>query len=279
LRAHDELVSGDEIVSVDGRPVTTLRPVTLARLEPVLDNPNFGPVNSEAKLRVLRAGRFFDLNVKRIARPSGFKVAVAEHPRSGIVHLRFFALDSYSIPMPELRRLWEEIPSCKGLVLDLRDCFGGNAQVAGFIARSLLGPSKPLFRNVPRVGSENKESIESTDSTVPRFEGPVALITNRSTESEPEMLAAVCQEYGRARLFGERTAGAFHGWTVAIDTPENWLRYAIPYTKSISPKGIDYEGKGIKSDNEVRNTVADYRNRKDKPLEAALQYLKTKESR
>ncbi len=270
---------GDEVASVDGLPAKALRPVTLARLEPVLDNPYFGPANSEATLRVCRKGRTFESRAKRIARARELKAVISERPRSGVVHLRFFALDSISVPLPELRRVWEAVPPSKGLILDLRDCFGGDDAVASYIASSLLGPGKSLFRNVPRPGGENKEPATSTGSNAPRYEGPVALITNRSTESEPEILAAILKEYGRAKLFGERTAGAVHGWTVAIETPENWLRYAIPYTKSISPKGIDYEGKGIDPDKRVANAVADHRAGTDKPLEAALDYLETKKSR
>lgn len=211
-RTTEDPRPGDEVVSVDGLPAKALRPITLARLEPALDNPYFGPANSEAILRVRRQGRTFEVRAKRIA-------------------------------------------------------------------RALLGPGKSLFRNVPRPGSENKETVTNTGSNAQRFEGPVALITNRSTESEPEILAAILKEYGRAKLFGERTAGAVHGWTVAIETPANWLRYAISYTKSISPKGVDYEGKGIKPDNEVRSTVADYRNERDMPLRKALDYLEMKKSR
>jgi C-terminal processing protease CtpA/Prc len=101
----------------------------------------------------------------------------------------------------------------------------------------------------------------------------VAVIANSNTESEPELLAATCKEYGRGRIFGERTPGAFHGPTLAIAVPDRLALFAVPYASSISPKGIDYEQRGIEPDEPVQNTAAGLAKAVDAPLAKALRSL------
>jgi len=161
----------------------------------------------------------------------------------------------------------------RGLILDLRNCVGGDSKVSNFIAGSLLGSGKRLFRTIPRPDSKNTEILDQTDPQAPRFAGRVAVITNANTESQPELLAAICREYGCARVVGERTAGAFHGWTVAVDLPYGFAMFALPYTRSLSPKGIDYEGRGVEPDQPVANTVADFEMKHDRALAAAFRYV------
>jgi C-terminal processing protease CtpA/Prc len=87
------------------------------------------------------------------------------------------------------------------------------------------------------------------------------------------MLAAICKEYKCARIVGERTAGAFNGWTMAVDLPYRFAKFALPYTRSVSPKGIEYEGHGVEPDEPIVNTAKDFRSGHDTMLEAALGYL------
>jgi C-terminal processing protease CtpA/Prc len=101
----------------------------------------------------------------------------------------------------------------------------------------------------------------------------VVIIANSNTESQPEILAAICKEYGCARIFGERTAGAFNGWTMAVGLPYRFALYALPYTRSVSPKGIEYEGRGVEPDEPAVNTVRNYHLGHDRPLDVALRYL------
>lgn len=265
---------GDEILTVDGIPAEKLRPVTLARLEPIIGNPNFGPPGSVAEIKLRRGEQLKIVRAIRVTRPTGFNTAVVEFPLADIVHVRLFTLGSAELPTSQLKQIWHDVVRFQGLVLDLRNCVGGDSKVTNFIAGSFLGPGKPLFRTIPRPGTSEREVLDITDSEAPRFTGRVALITNSNTESQPEIMAAICKEYGCARLIGERTAGAFNGWTQAIELPDNFARFAVPYTRSVSPKKIEYEGYGVEPDTVAANTVADYKAKKDRVLITALQYIK-----
>lgn len=273
LGALPALELGDEILAVDGIPASRLRPPTIARLDSIKDSPQYGPALSSAQAEFRRAGKQSVVKLRRVIRPDGMKSVILAHPRPGIVHLRFYSLASRELPAAKLQHLWDEVTPARGLALDLRNCIGGDSEVSSFIAGSLLGPGKPLFRTIPRPSSGADEVLDQTNALAPRFNGRVAVLVNSNTESQPEILAAICREYGCARLIGERTAGAFNGWTIAIELPYHFAMFALPYTRSVSPKGIEYEGRGVEPDEPATNTIADFEAKRDKPLLSALQYL------
>jgi C-terminal processing protease CtpA/Prc len=263
---------GDEIIAVDGIPGDKLGPATMARLDEVKGNPNFGPPGSIAEVKVQRGKVRLVLEVKRARRRSDVEAVVIERPVQDILHLRFFSLGSTEIPLARLADIWNDVTRSKGFILDLRNCLGGDPVVASYISGSFLGPNKRLFRDIERGGEEH---VQWTDANAPAFIGPVAVIANSNTESEPEILAAICREYGCARIFGERTAGAFNGWTRAFPLPGKFAKYALPYTRSVSPKGIEYEGHGVEPDEAISNKPSDYSAHRDRPLLAAIRYIKS----
>jgi C-terminal processing protease CtpA/Prc len=196
LRPLADLEPGDQIVTVDGVPGARIRPLTLARLEPAKGNPNFGPAGSVAKVELRRGGRRMTVEAPRVTRPGGFDPVVFEHPRPGVAHLRFFTLTSSELPADKLGPLWEEAARSQALILDFRNCVGGDGKVSGFIASSLLGPGKPLFEATSRRGGAQKPVRAQTDSHGPRFDGRLAIIVNSNTESEPEILTAISRSTG-----------------------------------------------------------------------------------
>ena len=268
---------GDEILSVDGTDAHKLRPVTLAKLQEVVGNPNFGPADSIAEVQIRRRGQIAFVKARRVARPAGFESVVLEHLKPNIALLRMFTLGTKELPAQRLQQIWNQVRASDGLIIDLRNCVGGDSKVSNFIAGSLLGGGKQLFREVPRPGSAKSVSVDYSDPEVPRFSGKVAILTNSNTESQPEALAAICKEYGCARLIGERTAGALNGWTIAIGLPDRFARFALPYTRGISPKGFEYEGRGVDPDEKVINTIEDFRLHRDQIVIEALRYVTTKQ--
>jgi hypothetical protein len=78
-------------------------------------------------------------------------------------------------------------------------------------------------------------------------------------------------QYGRA--------GAFNGFTKSIDLPGGFALFALPYTKSISPSGIECEGVGVQADFVVRNSISDFRMQRDGVLQAAESLIGSREAR
>jgi C-terminal processing protease CtpA/Prc len=265
---------GDEIPSVDQLPPGRLHPYSLATLQEVKGNPNFGPAASVAVVNIRRAGKTSTFRTRRVMRKQDLQNALIAEPLDGIKVLRMLTLDSALLPEQQLREIWSSVQPSRGIVIDLRNCVGGDPKVSNFIAGGLLGEHKRLFTEIPRPGTQQPEAIEYSDSGVELYRGKVVVLTNTNTESQPEVLAAICKEYSGARLIGERTAGAFNGWTIAIPLPDHFARFALPYTREVSPKGISYEGRGIVPDEVISSTVEDYASGSDRVLKRALELLR-----
>ena len=88
------------------------------------------------------------------------------------------------------------------------------------------------------------------------------------------MLSATLKEAGRGAIVGEKTAGAFNGYTEAVSLPNAFARFAVPYMRSVSPAGREYEGLGVDPDVLVRNGAADFIQHRDAVLDKALQLIK-----
>ena len=265
---------GDEILSVDKLPPESLQPHSLATLQEVKGNPNFGPAASIAEVSIRRSGKTFTFRTRRVTRKRDLQNAVIAEPLDGIKMLRMLTLDSALLPEQQLRELWSRVQPSRGIVIDLRNCVGGDPKVSNFIAGGLLGEHKRLFTEIPRPGAQQPETTGYSDSGVELYRGKVVILANTNTESQPEVLAAICKEYGCAQLIGERTAGAFNGWTIAIPLPDHFARFALPYTRGVSPKGISYEARGIAPDDVISGTVEDYASGRDRVLKRAIQLLK-----
>jgi C-terminal processing protease CtpA/Prc len=174
-------------------------------------------------------------------------------------------------------------------------------KASAVLASILLGPDKDYYTIAPRkatqllkVYSKKPPLTEDVEPDVQsgrsvlirtyaedvRYTGQIAVLANTRTGSEPENLVAAIKTHSRGRIFGSRTQGATHGWSLAVPLPYRFGVVAIPYTRTIMADGKEYEGVGIAPDVEVTNTPADYEHRRDRVLAAAIRYVKaSRESR
>ncbi len=91
----------------------------------------------------------------------------------------------------------------KGIVLDLRDNGGGSLTEA----TSLTGLFIPTGPVVQVRDAQGRVSIESDRDPSVLWDGPLAVMVNRSSASASEILAAALQDYGRALIVGQNTYG------------------------------------------------------------------------
>lgn len=82
---------GDEILSVDQLPPGSLQPYSLATLQEVKGNPNFGPAASVAEVSIRRAGKTYNCRIRRVMRTRDLRNAVIAEPLSGIKVLRMLS--------------------------------------------------------------------------------------------------------------------------------------------------------------------------------------------
>jgi carboxyl-terminal processing protease len=256
---------GDEIVTVDGQPAAALRMIAVRWLMPVLSDPYYGAAGSTATVGLRRDGRALTVKVKRVRRDAVEPVFAEQYGPVGYV--RLLSLTAATVPPEALRQAMDKVDGSKGIILDLRDCVGGDAPDADGLGGMLLGAGVKLATGVTRAGTE---TVENTVDFGPVYKGRVVVLVNGQTASEPEMLTAALKEYGRVTVVGTRTRGAFNGFTEGMGLPDGAGILVVPIDRGVSPQGKEYEGVGVTPDVTVENSIRDFRAGRDRAMETAL---------
>ena len=177
--------------------------------------------------------------------------------------------------MPALDRAVEASRSCGGMVLDLRGNLGGVAGMIMGVAGHFLGEPKTLgimrtrgdemrFVANPRRATDDGKAVEP-------FAGDLAILVDGLSASTSEMFAAAMQALGRARIFGERTAGqALPAVATRLPSGDVLMHVVADF---VAPDGRKIEGSGVLPDEVVPLTASDLANERDGPLEAALRWM------
>jgi len=177
--------------------------------------------------------------------------------------------------MPALDRAVDSVRACAGIVMDLRGNLGGVAGMMMGVAGHFL--SEPHTLGTMRTrGDEMRFAANprrSTDAGMPvePFAGPLAILVDGMSASTSEMFAAGLQSLGRARVFGERTAGqALPAMATRLPTGDILMHVVADF---VAADGSRIEGRGVLPDELVPLVRADLVANRDAPLEAALRWI------
>jgi len=177
--------------------------------------------------------------------------------------------------MPALDRAVDASRSCGGIVLDLRGNLGGVAGMMMGVAGHFLNDPRTL--GIMRSHGEEMRFVanprRATDSGVPvePFAGDVAILVDGLSASTSEMFAAAMQAIGRARVFGERTAGqALPAVATRLPTGDVLMHVVADF---VAPDGTRIEGRGVIPDEVVPLTRADVVAGRDAPLDSAIRWF------
>jgi carboxyl-terminal processing protease len=185
----------------------------------------------------------------------------------GVLYLRFnvFALPA----MNEFKRCVHSLKEGEGLIIDLRGNAGGLTLMAPGIFGRLSAKEVSLGTMHRRYGTEEFTAYPQRGA----FLGPVAVLVDSASASTSEILAAGLQETGRARIFGETTAGAALPSMFRNLPTGDMLQYAVADIKT--PHGMLLEGNGVTPDEPVALRRADCAVGRDPVREAAEHWLAT----
>ncbi|MBR3297101.1 MAG: S41 family peptidase [Firmicutes bacterium] len=135
----------------------------------------------------------------------------------------------------------------KGLILDLRDNGGGYMAQAEKIAEMLL--DEGIITRYIQQGKETYSNEAFPDNTK---KVPIVVLTNEYTASAAEMLTAALHDNGAAQTVGTTTYGKGVGQSVF--TLKNGDSLKLTMFHFVTPKGVDFDGKGLKPDYLVYNS-------------------------
>ena len=152
--------------------------------------------------------------------------------------------------LQELYDAMKKMEETKALVIDLRNNGGGGSEVGPLLESYFLPDATPTLQFNTRDGNF---TIDSTVSWLKekKYNNPVYILINKNTASAAEAFAFVLQQNKRAKIVGERSAGAayMNSW-YAIDD-ENFVSVstAAPF---IPGKNVSWELTGVQPDIKVK---------------------------
>lgn len=177
-----------------------------------------------------------------------------------------------------LREVEGKFSGLRGLVLDLRNNGGGEAQAMAEIASAFLPVGSSLGQFTDRTGRvtdspETRAEMLFAPLTIKRFPAPLVILTSERTSSAAEIFAAALKESHRAPIIGAPTCGC----VLAIRH-----QHALPDGGELDVSELDYttahgqrlEGQGITPDETIKLTRTDLQTHHDRALERALSHLK-----
>lgn len=134
----------------------------------------------------------------------------------GILHLFSFYQDSTTSSAKDLQEAINELKenhNLKGIILDLRNNAGGLLPQA--VAVTGLFIKKGIVVSV-KDNTGNVQHLRNIDGKV-TWDGPLTVLTNKTSASAAEIVAQTLQDYGRAILVGDETTygkGTFQTFTL-----------------------------------------------------------------
>lgn len=177
---------------------------------------------------------------------------------------------------PHFEAAMETFRGCLGIVVDLRGNPGGVGAMAMGISGYFLDQQTSLGVMTTRQGelrfvSNPRLATRAGEPRTP-FAGPVAILVDALTASTSEVFAIGMQQIGRARVFGETSAGeALPALMVRLPS-QDVLYHAI--ANFTGPDGTRVEGRGVVPDEVVPLTRAGLLAGRDAPLEAAVRWIR-----
>lgn len=189
----------------------------------------------------------------------------ARRLENNIGYIRF---NMWVIPqMPKIRQALRDFADTKGIIFDLRGNPGGLGAMAPGVAGLFMTEQLSLGSMTARE-TEQKFVVYPQDNP---FAGKIMILTDYGSGSTSEIFAAGLQDLGRARIIGERSAGAVLPSVLDTLPTGAIFQYAISDYKS--PKNVLIEGRGVLPDTEVKQTRQALLDGRDLPLETAIKQI------
>ncbi len=162
----------------------------------------------------------------------------------------------------------KSLRDARGLVIDLRGNPGGVMGVASGMVGLLTNKAGLIGVLKTRAGGLPIPTFPQRSS----YAGPLVVLIDRLSGSTSEVMAAALQESGRAKVVGERSAGAVLGADIKELPTGALFEYARAGFKT--SEGATLEGKGVTPDVEKHLSRATLLRGEDEQLQEALKQLK-----
>lgn len=248
------LQEGDEILAVDGVPVTQMA------FDEVAAHVR-GQAGTDVVLTIMRDNTNQDITITR----DNIKLKTVGHKmldnNIGYIQIVSFSEDTAN----EFNEAYNDLKNqgMKALVLDLRNNPGGLLTTCVEIAKKLV-PKGEIVSIVDKQG--NKETYSSSLES-PEY--PLAVLINKNSASASEILSGAIQDTKAGTIIGNTSYGKGSVQTILPMFEDDAVKLTI--AKYYTPSGRSIDGTGITPDIEIN---LDENATSDTQLDKALEVLK-----
>lgn len=248
------LQEGDEILAVDGVPITQMA------FDEVAAHVR-GQAGTDVVLTIMRDNANQDITITR----DNIKLKTVGHKmldnNIGYIQIVSFSEDTAN----EFNEAYNDLKNqgMKALVLDLRNNPGGLLTTCVEIAKKLV-PKGEIVSIVDKQG--NKETYSSS-LEAPEY--PLAVLINKNSASASEILSGAIQDTKTGTIIGNTSYGKGSVQTILPMFEDDAVKLTI--AKYYTPSGRSIDGTGITPDIEIN---LDENATSDTQLNKALEILK-----
>ena len=228
------LEAGDEIMAVDGTPVSEMQPEEVAM-------HIRGEVGTNVVLTIKRGDETKDYTIERATIKIDTARGTMLEDGMGYIRIASFSENTGK----EFKAAYESLAEqgMKGLIIDLRENPGGLVTSCVEVA-NLVVPKGPIVSVVERDGSK-----EVHESKLEESKYPIVVLIDGNSASASEILAGALQDTGAATLVGTKSYGKGSVQVVVPMLHDDGLKLTI--AKYYTPSGRCIDGTGIEPDVEV----------------------------
>ena len=229
------ILANDEILAVDGTPVTEMQPEEVAiHIR--------GKAGTDVTLSVHREGqenKDYTITRDTIQVKTAAGKMLEDH--MGYIRIASFSENTAR----EFRSAYEalEEEGMKGLIIDLRENPGGLVTSCVEIANMVV-PEGPVVSVVDRDGSREEHT-----SALKEKKYPIVVLIDGNSASAAEILAGALQDTGAGTLVGTKSYGKGSVQTVMPMFHDDAVKLTI--AKYYTPSGRSIDGVGIEPDVQV----------------------------
>ena len=178
-----------------------------------------------------------------------------------------------------LDKVGRDFKDLDGVIIDIRDCPGGDDDIAIAIINRFCDRRRVAFHRKTKFGpGENYLTPLKTWHIEPegdvQFTGPIVLLSCDSVFSGGEAFALAIKQLPHVTIVGDHTNGIF-SYELEKRLPNGW-RYSLSYQKYFSADMVCYEGQGVPADIELFNRKEDIEAGTDPLITRAIEVLQSR---
>lgn len=228
------MMSGDKIVKVDDKDVTTMRD------ENLIINMIKGEENTKVKITVFRPseGIYLDFDVTRKRIKIENLSSEVLQGDIGYIKINMFDNEIAKYFGNHLNELIDK--NIKGLIIDLRDNPGGDYDEVCAIADRLL-PEGLIVYTEDKAGNRIEKKSDSNELGI-----PLAILTNGYSASASEVLSGAVKDHDKGTLIGTKTFGK--GLVQAVLNLKDGSGLKVTVARYFTPSNVCIHGEGIEPD-------------------------------